>query len=98
MGISTATIITGILNSNLACSIQIRARTVNIQFDGLAPITDVVVDKVGRYSYSVSNANAGQLTVIMDVSLNVRTKVMMAGHNGFHRRAYQSFVITCRFT
>eukprot|EP00884_Botryococcus_braunii_P017936 jgi/Botrbrau1/4826/Bobra.0325s0040.1 len=57
---------------------QVRARTINIQLEGnWAPLTDIVIDKVGKYAYTVGNANEGQSTpVVMDVSLDIRTKVL----------------------
>jgi hypothetical protein len=53
------------------------ARTINVQFAGnWAPVVDVVIDKVGKYAYTMGLPNDPRTTpVIMDVSLDVRTKV-----------------------
>lgn len=55
---------------------QVQARTICMQFEGnWTPIKDVVVDKVGKFAYVIGTPNDVAATpVIMDVSVDVRTK------------------------
>ena len=59
------------------------ARTISMQFEGnWSPVSDIVVDKVGKYAYIIGSPH--DTPVIMDVTLDVRTKVMYraSGHVG----------------
>ena len=53
------------------------ARTICMQFEGnWTPVTDIVVDKVGKYAYVIGSPHDAAATpVVMDVVLDVRTKV-----------------------
>lgn len=57
--------------------IQVMARTICMQFEGnWTPVTDIVVDKVGKYAYVIGSPHDAAATpVVMDVVLDVRTKV-----------------------
>lgn len=48
-----------------------------MQFEGnWTPVTDIVVDKVGKYAYVIGSIHDTAATpVVMDVILDVRTKV-----------------------
>ena len=48
-----------------------------MQFEGnWTPVTDIVVDKVGKYAYVIGSPHDVAATpVVMDVVLDVRTKV-----------------------
>lgn len=48
-----------------------------MQFEGnWTPVTDIVVDKVGKYAYVIGSPHDAAATpVVMDVVLDVRTKV-----------------------
>ena len=56
---------------------QVLARTICMQFEGnWTPVTDIVVDKVGKYAYVIGSPHDAAATpVVMDVVLDVRTKV-----------------------
>lgn len=58
----------------------VSVRTICMQFEGnWAPVTDIVVDKVGKYAYSIGSAHDTAITpVVMDVSLDIRTKASPA--------------------
>ncbi len=58
---------------------QVLARTICMQFEGnWTPVTDIVVDKVGKYAYVIGSPHDAAATpVVMDVVLDVRTKVQM---------------------
>ena len=62
--------------------LQVRARTISMQFEGnWDPIMDIIVDKVGKYVYDLqSPLYSGCLPLIMDVSLQERTKVCHLHH------------------
>lgn len=46
-----------------------------MQFEGnWTPVDDIVVDKVGKYAYTIDNSAV--TPVVMDVSLDIRTKVL----------------------
>lgn len=72
---------------NLSCELtwlksgcmQVLARTICMQFEGnWTPVTDIVVDKVGKYAYVIGSPHDAAATpVVMDVVLDVRTKVQM---------------------
>ena len=55
------------------------ARTISMQFEGnWTPVTDIVVDKVGKYAYVIGSPHDAAATpVVMDVVLDVRTKVTL---------------------
>ena len=55
---------------------QVLARTICMQFEGnWTPVTDIVVDKVGKYAYVIGSPHDAAATpVVMDVVLDVRTK------------------------
>ena len=57
--------------------VQVMARTICMQFEGnWTPVTDIVVDKVGKYAYVIGSPHDAAATpVVMDVVLDVRTKV-----------------------
>ncbi|KAK9808775.1 hypothetical protein WJX72_003363 [[Myrmecia] bisecta] len=57
---------------------QVLARTICMQFEGnWTPVTDIVVDKVGKYAYIIGSPHDVAATpVVMDVTLDVRTKVL----------------------
>lgn len=57
--------------------VQVLARTITMQFEGnWTPVTDIVVDKVGKYAYVIGSIHDTAATpVVMDVILDVRTKV-----------------------
>ncbi|KAL0042783.1 hypothetical protein WJX79_011021 [Trebouxia sp. C0005] len=57
---------------------QVLARTICMQFEGnWTPVTDIVVDKVGKYAYVIGSPHDAAATpVVMDVVLDVRTKVL----------------------
>lgn len=63
--------------------VQVGARTISMQFEGSwNPIVDIIVDKVGKYIYDLqSPSDSTCLPIIMDVSLEERTKV---GGNCLH--------------
>ena len=49
-----------------------------MMFEGIwTPVVDIVVDKVGKYAYVIGSPMdvTGATPVIMDVTLDVRTKV-----------------------
>lgn len=58
-----------------------------MQFEGnWTPVADIVVDKVGKYAYVIGSPHDAAATpVVMDVVLDVRTKVplvpMLPGHH-----------------
>ena len=56
---------------------QVMARTISMQFEGYwTPVSDIVVDKVGKYAYIIGSPHDTAITpVVMDVTLDVRTKV-----------------------
>ena len=56
---------------------QVSARTICMQFEGnWTPVTDIIVDKVGKYAYTIGSPHDTSVTpVVMDVSLDIRTKV-----------------------
>lgn len=56
---------------------HVTARTICMQFEGnWSPVQDVIVDKVGKYAYTIgSHHNTSVTPVVMDVSLDIRTKV-----------------------
>jgi hypothetical protein len=57
---------------------QVKARTICMQFEGnWTPLVDIVVDKVGKYAYVIGPPHdvGGRLPIVMDVTLDVRTKV-----------------------
>ena len=58
---------------------QVLARTICMQFEGnWTPVTDIVVDKVGKYAYVIGSPHDAAATpVVMDVVLDVRTKVQI---------------------
>ena len=58
-------------------SLQVTARTISMQFEGnWAAVADVIVDKVGKYAHVIgSPLDTASTPVVMDVSLDVRTKV-----------------------
>ena len=60
-----------------AAGLQVMARTICMQFEGnWTPVTDIVVDKVGKYAYVIGSPHDAAATpVVMDVVLDVRTKV-----------------------
>ena len=49
-----------------------------MQFEGnWTPVTEIVVDKVGKYAYVIGSPHDAAATpVVMDVVLDVRTKVL----------------------
>lgn len=51
-----------------------------MQFEGnWTPVADIVVDKVGKYAYVIGSPHDAAATpVVMDVVLDVRTKVPMS--------------------
>ena len=53
------------------------ARTISMQFEGnWTPVSDIVVDKVGKYAYIIGSPHDTAITpIVMDVTLDVRTKV-----------------------
>lgn len=53
-----------------------------MQFEGnWTPVTDIVVDKVGKYAYVIGSIHDTAATpVVMDVILDVRTKVPSEEH------------------
>ena len=58
--------------------LQVHARTICMMFEGIwTPVVDIVVDKVGKYAYVIGSPMdaTGATPVIMDVTLDVRTKV-----------------------
>ncbi|CAD7705163.1 unnamed protein product [Ostreobium quekettii] len=57
---------------------QVSARTMSMQFEGnWDPIVDIIVDKVGKYVYDLKSPMDGMiLPIVMDVSLQERTKVL----------------------
>jgi hypothetical protein len=58
---------------------QVSARTICMQFEGHSTaVADIVVDAVGKYAYTISSPHTEELSVIMDVALEERTKVMRA--------------------
>jgi len=71
---------------------QVLARTICMQFEGnWTPVTDIVVDKVGKYAYVIGSPHDAAATpVVMDVVLDVRTKVQ-----AHIRRLPCSFGIDC---
>ena len=60
--------------------VQVMARTICMQFEGnWTPVTDIVVDKVGKYAYVIGSPHDAAATpVVMDVVLDVRTKVPLS--------------------
>ena len=56
---------------------HITARTICMQFEGnWSPVPDIIVDKVGKYAYTIGSHHDSSVTpVVMDVSLDIRTKV-----------------------
>ena len=50
-----------------------------MHFEGnWTPVTDIVVDKVGKYAYVIGSPHDAAATpVVMDVVLDVRTKVLL---------------------
>ena len=47
-----------------------------MQFEGHSTaVSDIVVDAVGKYAYTISSPHTEELPVIMDVALEERTKV-----------------------
>lgn len=56
------------------------ARTICMQFEGHSTtVADIVVDTVGKFAYTVGATSGGAgateaLPIVMDVSLDVRTK------------------------
>ena len=56
---------------------QVVAPTINMQFEGnWTPVSDIVVDKVGKYAYIIGSPHDTAITpIVMDVTLDVRTKV-----------------------
>lgn len=56
---------------------QVGARVISMQFEGnWTAVTDVIVDKVGKYAHVIGSPHDSASTpVVMDVSLDVRTKV-----------------------
>ena len=47
-----------------------------MQFEGHSTtVADIVVDTVGKYAYAIGSPHALELLLIMDVSLEERTKV-----------------------
>ena len=62
--------------------LQVVARTLHMQFQGnWTPVTDIIVDKVGKYAYIIGSPHDTAITpIVMDVTLDVRTKV---GHCAF---------------
>ena len=60
----------------LAVTLQVSARTICMQFEGHSTaVSDIVVDAVGKYAYTISSPHTEELPVIMDVALEERTKV-----------------------
>ena len=59
---------------------HVTARTICMQFEGnWTPVTDIIVDKVGKYAYTIGSPHDTSVTpVVMDVSLDIRTKVTPA--------------------
>ena len=59
--------------------VQVLARTICMQFEGnWTPVTEIVVDKVGKYAYVIGSPHdAAAMPVVMDVVLDVRTKVLL---------------------
>lgn len=63
--------------------VQVSARTICMQFEGYSStVADIVVDTVGKFAYTVGGSAAGvstaeALPVVMDVSLEVRTKARL---------------------
>ena len=53
---------------------------ISMQFEGnWTAVTDVIVDKVGKYAHLIGSPHDSAVTpVVMDVSLDVRTKVCPA--------------------
>ena len=68
----------GVLQALL--QVQVMARTICMQFEGnWTPVTDIVVDKVGKYAYVIGSPHDAAATpVVMDVVLDVRTKVPLS--------------------
>ena len=60
-----------------APGLQVVARTINMQFEGnWTPVSDIIVDKVGKYAYIIGSPQDTAITpIVMDVTLDVRTKV-----------------------
>jgi hypothetical protein len=59
-----------------AVAVQVSARTICMQFEGHSTaVSDIVVDAVGKYAYTISSPHTEELPVIMDVALEERTKV-----------------------
>jgi hypothetical protein len=59
-----------------AVAAQVSARTICMQFEGHSTaVSDIVVDAVGKYAYTISSPHTEELPVIMDVALEERTKV-----------------------
>lgn len=56
---------------------HVTARTICMQFEGnWSPVQDIIVDKVGKYAYTIGSHHDRSVTpVVMDVSLDIRTKV-----------------------
>ncbi len=71
--------ILGELTWQESAHMQVMARTICMQFEGnWTPVTDIVVDKVGKYAYVIGSPHDAAATpVVMDVVLDVRTKVQM---------------------
>lgn len=62
-----------------------------MQFEGnWTPVTDIVVDKVGKYAYVIGSMHDAAATpVVMDVVLDVRTKVwMFVSHATLHASSF----------
>ena len=58
---------------------HVMARTICMQFEGnWTPVTDIIVDNVGKYAYTIGSPHDTSVTpVVMDVSLDIRTKVRL---------------------
>ena len=58
---------------------HVTARTICMQFEGnWSPVQDIIVDKVGKYAYTIGSHHDRSVTpVVMDVSLDIRTKVLV---------------------
>lgn len=55
---------------------HVDARTICMQFEGnWRPVTDIIVDKVGKYAYAIGSKETALTQVVMDVALEIRTKV-----------------------
>ena len=71
---------------------HVDARTICMQFEGnWSPVTDIIVDKVGKYAYTIGSKETGITQVVMDVALDIRTKASSFLYERSHRSSSTHF-------